>query len=209
MVTYVHLSQAYHEFRIIRCPKIVIGLRRSVIDYFVVIACLIAFSCFKTFMAHSLILSLPILFGCRFLELFGSMIIRLTCKKDKWCHHQQQMKSSLTTRKLKMKPWTSPHLFGVEDLKYLLAWLFDCYRKSLSLSFLDQHFIFGYLKPLMHIVWSPFAIQSFLFNLIKSYLLSANSSPLASLNIRTRILFRWVVRHNLKFPFQNVNHFPQ
>jgi hypothetical protein len=31
----------------------------------------------------------------------------------------------------------------------------------LSLSFLDQHFIFGYKKPLMHIVWSPFSLQSY------------------------------------------------
>jgi hypothetical protein len=72
----------------------------------------------------------------------------------------------------------------------VFACLSDCYRKSLSLPLLDQHFIFGYLKPLMHIVWSLFSLQPFLFNLIKSYLLSVNSSSLSSLNLGARFLLR-------------------
>jgi hypothetical protein len=80
------------------------------------------FSCLKplTFIP---ILGLHILFGCQFPRLFRSTIRSLGCKKDKWYHHLQQLKSSSTTRKLKMKPRTSSRLFGVEDMK--LACLSD------------------------------------------------------------------------------------
>jgi hypothetical protein len=47
-----------------------------------------------------------------------------------------------------------------------------------SLSFLDWHFIFDYLKPLMHIVWSPSCLQPFLLDPTKSYLSSSISSPI-------------------------------
>jgi hypothetical protein len=34
---------------------------------------------------------------------------------------------SSTMRKLKMKSWTSSRLLGIEDMKRLLAWVFDCH----------------------------------------------------------------------------------
>jgi hypothetical protein len=49
--------------------------------------------------------------------------------------------------------------------------------EPLSLSFLDQHFILDYLKPLIHVVWSLSSLQSIHFYRINSYLLNPNSSP--------------------------------
>jgi hypothetical protein len=86
------------------------------------------FFLFLTPVAFNLILISPILFGCRFSNLFGSTIRRLRCKKDKWCHRQRQYKSWSTARKLKMKSWTLPCLPVDEDMKHLLAWVFDYYR---------------------------------------------------------------------------------
>jgi hypothetical protein len=108
-------------------------------------------------MAFSPILSLPILFGCRFSNSLETRSEDSYARRtndviitDNWSLHQQW-------EKLKTKYWTSLRLFGIEDLKYLLACVFDCYRKSLSQSILDQHFIFGYQKPLMHSVVSLFS----------------------------------------------------
>jgi hypothetical protein len=87
--------------------------------------------------------------------------------------------------------------------------VFDCYITFVSIIPWSS-IIFGYhLRPLMHIVWSPFSLQSFLFNLIKSYLLSLNSSSLASLNLGARFFLKGVVCHIPKFPFHKVNRFPK
>jgi hypothetical protein len=169
----------------------------------------IVFFFFKNLLAYSHILTLPILSGGWFPKSFGSMIRRITCKKDNLCHHQKQPKSSSTMRKLKMKLPASSHLLGVEDIKQLLVWVILITITSLRLSFLDQHFIFGYLKSLIHYVWSPLSLQSFLFYCINSYLLTTNSSSLASLNLGVRFLVWGVVCHIPKFLFWNVNHFPQ
>jgi hypothetical protein len=91
-----------------------------------------------------------------------------------------------------------------EAIAYLSK--FDCYRifePIISWSTI----ILDYLKPLMHIVCSPLSLLSFIFDPFKSYLLSPNSSALATLNLGARFLLRGVVCHILKFLFQNVNHF--
>jgi hypothetical protein len=197
------------------CPKSTMNLGKGLLKLVIGLWCSCdglfscdCFSCLKTFMTYSLILSLPMLLAVDSqnpLNVWskdsdarrtGDVIIT-----DNWSLHQQW-------GKLKMKYWTSLHLFSIEDLKYLLTCVFDCYRKSLSLSILDQHFIFGYQKLLMHIMWSPFFSSIISFQSIKSYLLRTNSSSLASLNLGARFLLRGIVCHILKFQFCNVNHFP-
>jgi hypothetical protein len=70
----------------------------------------------------------------------------------------------------------------VEDMKYLLACVFDCHR-ILSLSSLDQQVILEHLKHFDAYSMIPFPIipfilhhsfKPFLFDLFKSYLLSPN-----------------------------------
>jgi hypothetical protein len=117
-------------------------------------------------------------------------------------------RSSLTMEKLKMKLQASLRLLGVEDMKHLLAWVFDCYRNFEPIIPWST-IILDYLKPLMHIVCSQLSLQSFLFNPTKSYLSSANSLAPASLNLGVRFFLREIVCHIPKFLFQNVNHFPQ
>jgi hypothetical protein len=147
------------------------------------------FPCFKTLIAFSLILSLHILFGCQFPKLFGSTIRRLTCKMAKWYHRHRRLKSSSTTRKAKyealdftasLRCWR-PEVFG-----FLCVSLQSNYEPIIPSSTI----IIDYLKPSMHIVRSPLSLQSFLFNWIKSYLLSVDSSSLASVNLRVRFHLR-------------------
>jgi hypothetical protein len=162
-----------------RSPKIVIGLCCScdrLFDYD-------CFSSFKPLMAFSLIFSPHILFVCWFLHLLGSTIRRLRYRKDTWCytsHHQQQLKALTIDKKLQMMSWMSPHLFGVEDMKYLLECLIVI--ESLTLSSIDQHFILDYPISLVHIVWYPFILH------FQPIILQAQI--LASLILRTRFLLR-------------------
>jgi hypothetical protein len=82
-------------------------------------------------------------------------------------------------RQVKRKHWTSLHLFNVKDMKQLLAWVFDCNRKSF------EHFLLVY------------QILSF----ERKHL--CPSFP----EYRDGIPFKGAVYHILKFSFWNVNHF--
>jgi hypothetical protein len=167
------------------------------------------FSCFKTRMAFSLILSPPILFGCWFSKVFRSTIRRLTCKKDKCCHRQWQL---IFTNNEKAKD---------EDLNFnasLRCWRLEgivCLFESFDCYITFEPIIPGStFHPWLSKNFDAYSVVSTNSSIISFLSYQFFSSMPKLLNprspkSRSLIPFKGVVCHISKFPFQNVNHFPQ